>query len=717
VRIVTLDNAKPLLLIATFAVCAIMEHLPFGSAILLSLIHLGGLAICGELVRIAAGAPICRSLCDRIVINYMLGWCLTPVSAFVACLSGSIGIGVAIAIVACGILAVLRLRARPEAPAAATESIPVSLYVVAVLFTIISVAVPFSSFSGSSILREFYGDAMQRFGVIYALSRDVPPHNPFFAGAPLRYYWLWMVPYAGEYRYICGDLFTVWKCGQTWTALCFPLALWYLLRHLLNSRRAAYMAVLFALVFTSYELFAHPLLLQKVAEMFGIHYDIQALATDAADPDFTIGVLQRYSDQLLTEDFWYIPQNTYAIIVVLTAMAALTAGRAGAGALILSALAGINTFFAPPAFAGFMVACMTLYGWRSGLTALCALVAGSSICIAMCGMIGLWEAAVTATVFAATGILAAARDKAGTEAAVSGRSLQFWTIAMLVSFACLIALSPLHNMAALVLGYSPSILFGIYYLIRLVVKGDDAGYPLIVFLLVFCTVFAFITVFISFQNVPTAPGWLRDAALRTGQEVNLFNFYHKSGKMVRVAWGVFGAMGLSVLLPYLQRIAGKRPYLITVASACLFLSALPPLFRPFTYLGHCPVSEADAAAYLVKAAGNGAVLIEDYRSSEINQLAPVKVFYYSQWSDGNMGLNTLSGSWADQYLPAGMRRLSRQRERQVNDFFASTDLRHRAAFLKSNHIGFILTRQPYDFSGIADPVVNKPGGYLYRVRR
>jgi hypothetical protein len=714
---VTLDNIKPLLLIATFALCATMEHLPFGSAILLSLVHLGGLAICGELVRIVAGAPVCRSLCDRIVINYMLGWCLTPVPAFIACLSGSIGSGVAIAIAACAILALSRRRERPEAQAAETESIPLSLYVVAAAFTIISVAVPFSSFSGSSILREFYGDAMQRFGVIYALSMDVPPHNPFFAGAPLRYYWLWMVPYAGEYRYICGDLFTIWKCGQTWTALCFPLGLWFLLRQLLNNRKSAYMAVLFALVFTSYEVFAHPLLLHKAAGMFGIHYDIQALATDAADPDFTIGVLQRYSDQVLTEDFWYIPQNTCAIIVVLTAMAALTAGRAVTGALILSALAGINTFFAPPAFAGFMVACMILYGWRSGLTALCALVAGSGICIAMCGMIGLREAAVTATVFAATGILASARDKAGTEAAVSGRPLQLWSIAMLVSFACLIALSPLHNMAALLLGYSPAMLFGIYYLIRLAGKGDDAGYPLIVFLLVFCTVFAFITVFISFQQIQTAPGWLRDAAVRTGQEVNLFNFYHKSGKMVRVGWAVFGALGLSALLPYLQRIAGKRPYLVTVASAGLFLSALTPLFRPFTYLGHIPVSEAAAAAYLGKAAGNGAVLVEDYRSSQINQLAPVEVFYYSQWSDGNMGLNALSGSWAEQYLPAGMRRLSRQRERQVNDFFASTQSGYREAFLKSNRIGFILTRQPYDFNGIADPVVNKPGGYLYRVRR
>lgn len=281
----TLDNIKPLLLIATFALCATMEQLPFGPAILLSLVHLGGLAICGELVRKAAGAPICRSLCERIVINYMLGWCLTPVPAFVACLSGSIGSGVAIAIAACGGLALLRRRGRPEVTVAETESIPLSLYVVAALFTIISVAVPFSSFSGSSILREFYGDAMQRFGVIYALTRDVPPHNPFLAGAPLRYYWLWMVPYAAEYRYICGDLFTVWKCGQSWTALCFPLGLWYLLRQLLNNGRAAYMAVLFALVFTSYEVFAHPLLLHKLAEMFGIHYGIQALAADAADPD------------------------------------------------------------------------------------------------------------------------------------------------------------------------------------------------------------------------------------------------------------------------------------------------------------------------------------------------------------------------------------------------------------------------------------------------
>jgi hypothetical protein len=180
---------------------------------------------------------------------------------------------------------------------------------------------------------------------------------------------------------------------------------------------------------------------------------------------------------------------------------------------------------------------------------------------------------------------------------------------------------------------------------------------------------------------------------------------------------VFGAIGLSALLPYLQRIAGKRPYLVTVASACLFLSALTPLVRPFTYLGHVPVSEADAAAYLGRAAGNGAVLVEDYRSSEINQLAPVEVFYYSQWSDGNMGLNALSGSWAEQYLPAGMRRLSGQRERQVNDFFAATESGYREAFLKSNRIAFILTRQPYDFSGIADPVVTKPGGYLYRVRR
>ncbi len=713
-----LEAVKPLILVAAFIICIFLEHLPFGAAILLSLVHFGSLAICGEIVRRLVGLPAYSSLFDKAVLNYLLGWCLVPVLALIAFICGSIGVTIGIFIALFGTVGLVLRRKCPEKSLDVSDGIPISLYIVAGVFTIVSVAVPFSCFSSTSILREFYGDAVQRFGVIYSLSNNVPPKNPFFAGAHLRYYWLWMIPYAAEFKYICSDLFSVWKCGQTWTALCFPLGLWCLLRQLLNNRKAAYIAILLALIFTSFEIFAHPVLLQKAAGLVGFHYTLPASAKNIVDPDFTIGVLQPYSDQILTEDFLYIPQNTYAIIIVLVSIVAMAAGRVGTGALVLSALAGINPFFAIPAYAAYLLTCLLLYGFKRGLNALCILIASSSIWMGICGIIAPRQAIIMIGIFALPGCISTIRRNTLTKQNISGKATQIWAIAMLISFACIIALSPIHNAAAIVLAYSPSILFGIYYLVHLARKRTiESIQPLIIFLLVFCTVFALTTVFISFQQIGAAPEWLQNAAIQTGKEINLFNFYHKSGKMVRVAWAVFGAMGMITLLPYLQQLAEKRRYLVIVGTAYLMLTAITTIVRPFTYLGNIPVAESDAAAYLKKTSANEIVLVEDYKNSEINELVPVQVFYYSQWSTGNSGLNTLSGTWADQYLPAHSKFLSLRRVQQVKDFFTPTTYTNRLRFLKSNDISFILTRQPYDFEGIASLVVDKPGGYLYRVQR
>jgi hypothetical protein len=397
-------------------------------------------------------------------------------------------------------------------------------------------------------------------------------------------------------------------------------------------------------------------------------------------------------------------------------MCALKRGKAAMGALILSSLIGINTFFAPPAFTGYLVVSLALYGIRSFSSALCIMAAGGIICAIMCNMADPNDPVpwvilcVVILVFLATRWI-----KNDQEFYFPGNEYRYWPTAVLASFAAIVALSPLHNTLTLFIAYSPSILFALYFLVQIARKRADVS-PLILFLMVFLTLYALMTIFLSLQQIAAAPEWIRNAAVYAGREVNLFNFYHKSGKMVRIAWAVFGAMGLYLLIPHLELISRKSSWPVIAGFSLLFLSAVTPIFRPFTYLGHGRVAEAAAASYLRSVAGNRTLLIEDFRASRINQLAPVEVFYYSQWSNGNMALNTLEGNWSDQYLQAAMRHLSGNRESEVSRFFTGPNPESRKAFLIHNRIGFILTRNRYDISGIADPVVEEPGGYLYRVR-
>jgi hypothetical protein len=250
--------------------------------------------------------------------------------------------------------------------------------------------------------------------------------------------------------------------------------------------------------------------------------------------------------------------------------------------------------------------------------------------------------------------------------------------------------------------------------------STDNGVYTLIFILITGTIYNLVTVFVYLQFLEYIPLPLRDLSYRFGLNVNLFNFYHKIGKLVRLNWAVLAGLALALSGPAFLNYLLKRRLLFFFTLLALSAAVLTSLVRPLTYFIHGPVEEANAACYLLREKKNisTTLLLEDYSGSRINMLAPVSVFFYSSWSGGNPGLTHAIGTWADQYLPEHSRKDSKYRE-TINQLFFSDSFgcSERMYFLREHSIDFILSRKKYDFYPFADLVVEKEGGFLYAVKQ
>ena len=730
------ELVKSAVWVSGLAMIILIEEVPCRAAALVSAVHLLLVGLPGYCVLRLAGLKLPDSMMDQLGLAYFSGWAIlplwiTPLYAIGGISGWSIGIMAVIMALTVRILCKKQVR---QAPAKGTpHNIPATVYLVAGLYAFISVAMPFHFFSAQSIVREMYGDGIQRFGLIYALAQGLPPENPFFAGAPLIYYWFSFVPYAVEFRLAHTELFHVWKSGQTWTALlCMP-GLWYVVQAIFRHRAVSWAAVLFGFVFASFEILADTNLLQSLICLIPTIFKglcapgHQVLANlHMPDPDMVLGIITRYSDQLFVEDFLYVPQNMYAMMALFTALWFMEEGKQWAAILSISSLAGINTFFLLPCSAAFCLMILARSGILPALSAAGLIIAYSFLWCTTCGIISqaAWRLALAVAVFATGLYLWSGRFSMMTQ--VTDRDLigplrqAAWFF--LFSLALVVLLRPWANGKALFFNYAPALAVGVIFLLHMAVSKrpivENYGRCTLLFLLLSCAFYEMITFIIYLQFVEAVPAFVREWASILGQKVNLFNFYHKVGKLTRFTWAILAGISLSVWGRQLLELLQRRPFLYPVLGLVLAASVITSALRPVTYLRPGTLAEGPAADYLI-AHGNGlrtTVLIEDFRHSAINQLLPVSVFFYSTWSDGNPGLTHAVGSWVDQYLPVRFHEASKKREEQNRWFFSdAASEEDRRLWLKENNIQYILTRKEYSLSAIAVQVVRHQGGNLYRV--
>jgi hypothetical protein len=246
------------------------------------------------------------------------------------------------------------------------------------------------------------------------------------------------------------------------------------------------------------------------------------------------------------------------------------------------------------------------------------------------------------------------------------------------------------------------------------------GQDTVLFLIAFCTLYELVTLFLYLQFADHAPNSIRQLAYRIGLDINLFNFYHKGGKLVRLSWAIFAGLALAVWGKEWFTYYKKHWALSFIIAIGLAAAIITSVVRPLTYMTDGAVAEINAADYLIrnKADIKTIVLIEDFQQSMINQLVPISAFYFSTWSGGNPGLTHAVGTWADQYLPKSLRHESAHREAVNRLFFGNElSLSDKKTILRRHDIAYIVTRRKYDLQPLAALVVDHPGGYLYRVAK
>ena len=671
------EKGKLLLLLCVGILLIFIEKIPFNVTVLVSLVHVISLAFSGFCVLKILNLELPNSYADKLVLSYLTGWPCLPLFIAPVYASGHFGLGILATICGFSLIALLRLREKARKrfhdiiPEHQPDRIPFSIYLISLLYVFISVILPFSHFSSHSIVREFYGDGVQRFGTTYALAQGIPPRNPFFAGAPLQYYWFFLFPYASEYRFIHHNLFDIWKCGQTWTAFLFLPGLWSISQAIFRRKVIAWSALLFGFFFASYEIFANTgilhALLGHLNSLSGWKLTLSDFfkAISSRDPDMIIGIITFYSDQLFVEDFLYVPQNIYALIVILVALRFMEANRHWAALFVLSSLAGINTFFILPAFGAFGLVYFKRFGFWSVIAAMLMLCSYALVWFSICKIIGdLSFLSSLAVALLATGLFIFSFQKRHKPLQVQ-KDLTPWlkggAWAFLISLILIIFLRLWINVLVLILNYGPAWVIGIYFLFYLATHKERfslrEGQHAFLFLIAFCTVYEFFTFFIYLQFVDSAPNIIRQLAYRIGLDVNLFNFYHKGGKLVRLSWAIFAGLGLAVFGKEWLNYARRHWAFSSMMAIGLAAATITSIVRPLTYLADGAVAETNAADYLIrnKEGIKTTVLLEDFRQSMINQLVPVSVFYFSTWSGGNPGLTHAVGTWADQYLPKPLR--------------------------------------------------------------
>lgn len=689
-------------LAATLALVAAEGVAPAG-VLCLGAVHVGTLLLAGYCLLCLSGRRVPASPADALAVCYVLGWSALGFFGVAARVHGRVGVEIPLLLALATAVVLIVQRRRRGAEDGDDVPVPWGIYLLTAGYVALSVALPLSFFSAASIGREFYGDGVQRFGVIYALADRVPPLNPFMAGAPLRYYWLGMLPYAAEVRWIWPDLFDVWKSGQTWTGMLMLPALWYFVRSWSGERRVATWALLFAFVFTSWEWLAHPVWRHGLARLLD-------------DPDMALGIVQPWSDQLLTEDFLYVPHNAWALMMVLGSAWLLSEGRLLGALPGLCAVAAVNTFYALPVGVGYATVALAQWRPQRALPALLALVGLTVALMAVVGIlppIGLWGLLAPVLAWAT----ARGRDATAREAE---RWLPGAVWALLGALAFLLATNPLQHTEAYLLNYGPAAVGGVALLVGFARRRETCDRPqlatALLFLLSAAATVLFVTAVLELGHVDWLPAGWTTRLLALGDVLNPFNFYHKTAKLVRLTWALLAALLLAPVFGTVARRARRVPLLV---AAIVLLSAVPvTIWRPLTYTGHCPVPEAAAAAWLRQQhlGMDTVILVENYRGTALNMLAPVSVYCYSQWGQGNLGLSTRRGTWLDQYLPEPYRPQSRARELAVERFFgAAMTTPERREFLRVHGVRYVLARRPWPAASLAQQVCASAGEYLYVV--
>lgn len=687
-------------LAALVVLFVVVDRLALPAVLLLSLAHLGWLAVAGYCLLRVCRLRLPRSPADALALCYLLGWSTLGLFGLAARAHGQVGLEVPVLLAAGLALSLLWPPCREQEEALPT--VPWGLYALSLAYVILSVLLPFAFFSADSIVREFYGDGVQRFAVIYALGDRVPPANPFMAAMPLRYYWLGMLPYAAEYRWVWPDLFAVWRCGQAWTALLLLPALWLVVRSLARCPRVAWWTVVLAFVCASWEALVHPAWREGAAAL-------------RQDPDMLRGIVQPWSDQLLLEDFLYIPHNAWALSLVLGSVWLLARGRIWGALPGLAALAATNTFFALPAAAGYAVCVLACRRLPEALAACAAFACAVAAALGLVGILPAW----TLWGVGAGAVLALVCCRGGGGRACGETALAAAAVALLLALAALLLPAPGRHPLTYLLNYGPAAVAGVWLLGVLVRRGGgslpQALRCALLFLLSAAAVVLLSTAFLQLADAAWAPAAVRGLAQRAGETLNPFNFYHKTAKLVRLTWALLGALALVRLSASLGPRPLRRPLAWALALA-LLASTLTTVWRPLTYAFGHEVAEAPAARYLraQHVSARTVVLAEDYRGTQLPMLLPVTLYCYSQWGEGNLGLSTRRGTWLDQYLPPALRVASRPRELAVERFFSpAATTAERAALLRAGGVRYVLTRKPWEPRGLARPVLSGAGVWLY----
>ncbi|HQZ40149.1 MAG TPA: hypothetical protein PLH72_14020 [Vicinamibacterales bacterium] len=605
-------------------------------------------------------------------------------------------------------------------------AVPAGVYVLAAIYVLWSIAAPFGHFNDHSLVREMYTDGFQRFGVIYALGEHVPPSNPFVAGLPLRYYWFSLAPIAALAQATGVTAFDAWKAVLTWQAFAFVVTLWWVTATIWGGRAAAWAACVLAFVTPSAEMLWHPSLRQALS-LAGTSLDgaRRALATLAGiDPDHVVGVLVPHSDQILMEDFLYIPQNAAALGLFVVVVWLVARRYWLAAAWVTALYVGTNTFFLIPGSLALAATIAAEAGVRRAAAAGFWMAGWAIVWAVLCRVLSPPGASGPLVGLAIAGLAGWAwlrLDRTREPSADLGHAGRLAAAALLAAWGYLVWMRPAEVVVGLVANYSPAILLAFVVVVgRLAGRGHTgaAGRAELT-ILWFAATFCLVTAALVAPFWGQMPAWGTEAAFRLGDVVNPFNFYHKVAKGVRIGWCLLAAVAAAPAIGWLGARQGRAVVASAAAIVLVPVFAATTIVRPLTYLRDEPGREAPAADLLrrIGASLDTVVLLEDFRTSQINQLAPVSTFFISSWSGGARSLSNAAGTWADQYVPTTLAPEVAERERLNQEVFASPDSAAAILRLRGHYrIDYVLTRERRDWGHPFVLLVDWPGGYLYAIR-
>lgn len=567
---------------------------------------------------------------------------------------------------------------------------------------------------------ELWFDVHQRFGIVRALTRAVPPENEFLVGRSLRYYYYFAWPFAQLLPWCGGDGFLVWRVWLMHAALLAPPATFSLLRLAGLGRRAALAGIMLLFVGCSWEW----LLLRNPAfnEWTGTLTDYLR----GYRPDHQTGVVMLFSDQTLWEGFVFAPQNWIGPALGLMLLVALVRGQAVWAALLAGGLVGANTFVALPALGGAGLALLVTrasWRWRVGMAALI------SASVLMCaGLTRLIPAALAcgAMPIAATGVWLLRAPHFARARQVTPRACTIAPLVLLAGAGLLFFGALPLNTVKYLLSYGPAfpLAVGACGLLawrcarrRRFIAGQPGTIRLAFIAGGLSTIWLLTLVLMTQRphyGLPgpfAALGWLYDA-------VHVFNFYQKAMMLGRILVVLLAAPLAAMIWRAVGRL--ESPLLIRAARSAIALVLITAsgtlLLQPWLYLQPYQHPEAGLVSAYAQAARPGDVLLtQSYRGNQFHMAGPARLWFFSQWDEAAWWSRPGHGSWATQYALASDQDEIERREGELRIFFAdSTSAASRAAMLHREGITLVHSLAPLDVPGLHAIAHAEPGGWLYR---